>query len=114
MAAMFSTCVKISRGIFTNVKPVSHPPRVAQGCGHFATLPEGAQAQAVVAFREADTLSAGLRDPVSLVSLVMSLHRGSTLVAFAVGLLLLGEQNDWRKRPAVVGVFVGIALMLSG
>jgi hypothetical protein len=111
MAAVFSTFVKMSRGIFTNVKPASHPQRLAQACGRFATLPERAQAQVGVAFREADTLSVGLRD---LVSLVMSLHRGSTLVAFAGGLLLLGEQNGWRKLPAVVGIFVGIALTVLG
>jgi len=34
-----------------------------------------------------------LRDPQSLVSLVMSLRRGSTLVGFAGGLLIFGELN---------------------
>lgn len=55
-----------------------------------------------------------LRDPNSLVSLVMSLRRGSTLVGFAGGLLLFGEQNGWKKLPAVIGILVGIALTVLG
>ena len=51
-----------------------------------------------------------LRDPESLVSLVMSLRRGSTLVGFAGGLLLFGEQNGWQKLPAVIGILVGMVL----
>lgn len=55
-----------------------------------------------------------LRDPAALVSLVSSLRRGSTLVAFAGGLWLFGETNGWRKFPAVLGVLAGIALTLLG
>ena len=55
-----------------------------------------------------------LRDPHSLVSVVMSLRRGSTLVAFAGGLLLFGEKNGWQKFPAVVGILVGIILTVLG
>ena len=55
-----------------------------------------------------------LRDPAALVSLVSSLRRGSTLVAFAGGLWLFGEKNGWRKLPAVLGVLAGIALTLLG
>lgn len=55
-----------------------------------------------------------LRDPESLVSLVMSLRRGSTLVGFAGGLLLFGEKNGWQKLPAVIGILVGIALTILG
>ncbi len=55
-----------------------------------------------------------LRDPASLVSLVMSLRRGSTLVGFAGGLLLFGEPNGWKKLPAVIGILVGIALTILG
>ena len=40
-----------------------------------------------------------LRDPASLVSVVMSLRRGSTLVGFAGGLLLFGEKNGLAKTP---------------
>jgi drug/metabolite transporter (DMT)-like permease len=55
-----------------------------------------------------------LRDPNSLVSVVMSLRRGSTLVAFAGGLLLFGEQNGWQKLPAVIGILVGMVLTVLG
>ena len=55
-----------------------------------------------------------LRDPHSLVSIVMSLRRGSTLVGFAGGLLLFGEKNGRQKLPAVIGILVGIALTVMG
>jgi len=55
-----------------------------------------------------------LRDPHSLVSLVMSLRRGSTLLAFAGGMLLFGERNGWRKLPAVLGILTGILLTMMG
>jgi bacterial/archaeal transporter family protein len=55
-----------------------------------------------------------LRDPDSLVSLVMSLRRGSTLVAFGGGLLLFGELNGLQKLPAVIGILVGIVLTVLG
>jgi hypothetical protein len=40
-----------------------------------------------------------LRDPAALVSVVMSLRRGSTLVGFAGGLLLFGEKTDCKNFP---------------
>jgi drug/metabolite transporter (DMT)-like permease len=55
-----------------------------------------------------------LRDPHSLVSIVMSLRRGSTLVGFAGGLLLFGEKNGLQKLPAVIGILVGIILTVLG
>jgi transporter family protein len=55
-----------------------------------------------------------LRDPDALISLVSSLRRGSTLVAFAGGLLFFGELNGRQKLPAVLGVLAGIALTLFG
>jgi len=55
-----------------------------------------------------------LRDPASLVSVVMSLRRGSTLVAFAGGLLFFGEINGWQKLPAVLGILAGIVLTVLG
>lgn len=57
---------------------------------------------------------AALRDPEALISLVSSLRRGSTLVAFAGGLWLFGEVNGWKKLPAVLGVLAGIVLTLLG
>jgi drug/metabolite transporter (DMT)-like permease len=55
-----------------------------------------------------------LRNPASLVSIVMSLRRGSTLIAFGGSLLLLGEHHGWRKLPAVLGILAGIILTLLG
>jgi bacterial/archaeal transporter family protein len=55
-----------------------------------------------------------LRDPAGLVSLVSSMRRGSTLIAFAAGVLLFGEPNGWRKLPPVLGIVCGIALTLAG
>lgn len=55
-----------------------------------------------------------LRNPGSLVSVVMSLRRGSTLVGFTGGLLLFGEPNGLKKLPAVIGILIGIALTVMG
>ncbi len=55
-----------------------------------------------------------LRDPHGLVSIVMSLRRASTLVAFAGGLYFFKEVNGWKKLPAVIGILVGIVLTLLG
>lgn len=55
-----------------------------------------------------------LRHPDALVSLVMSIRRGSTLIGFAGGLLLFGEQHGWRKLPAVLGILLGITLAILG
>jgi transporter family protein len=55
-----------------------------------------------------------LHSPASLVSLVMSLRRGSTLVAFAGSLFFFGEQYGWQKLPAVAGILAGILLTLLG
>ncbi len=55
-----------------------------------------------------------LRDPASLVSIVMSLRRGSTLVGFAGGIFLFREQHGWRKLPAVIGILTGIVITVLG
>jgi len=55
-----------------------------------------------------------LHNPASLVSVVMSLRRGSTLVGFAGGLLFFGERHGWQKLPAVLGILAGIFLTLLG
>ncbi|HEV2436883.1 MAG TPA: DMT family transporter [Verrucomicrobiae bacterium] len=55
-----------------------------------------------------------LRHPHALVSVVMSLRRGSTLVAFAGGLLLFGERSHWQKIAAVLGILAGIVLTVTG
>ena len=55
-----------------------------------------------------------LRHPDALVSLVMSLRRASTLVAFAGGLYFFHEKNGWKKFPAVVGILIGIVLTILG
>jgi transporter family protein len=55
-----------------------------------------------------------LRNPTALVSLVISLRRGSTLVSFAGGILLFREENGLQKLPAVIGILVGIVLTALG
>jgi drug/metabolite transporter (DMT)-like permease len=55
-----------------------------------------------------------LRDEGGLISLVASLRRGSTLIAFAAGVFLFKEANGWKKLPAVFGVVLGIVLTILG
>lgn len=55
-----------------------------------------------------------LRQPEALVSLVSSLRRGSTLVAFAGGLWWMGEKNGLQKLPAVLGIVAGMVLTVLG
>ncbi|RYZ07948.1 MAG: hypothetical protein EOO73_09610 [Myxococcales bacterium] len=55
-----------------------------------------------------------LRDPAGLVSLVSSVRRGSTLIAFAAGLALFREVNGRKKLPPVLGIVLGIVLTLLG
>ena len=55
-----------------------------------------------------------LRQPGALVSVVMSLRRANTLVAFSGGLLLFGERSNWQKILAVLGILLGIALTVMG
>ena len=55
-----------------------------------------------------------VRDPEALVSMVSSLRRGGTLVAFAGGIWLFSEVNARAKLPAVIGVVIGIVLTILG
>jgi transporter family protein len=55
-----------------------------------------------------------LAEPEALVSVVMSLRRGSTLVAFVGGLWWFGEQTDRIKVFAVLGILLGIVLTVLG
>ena len=55
-----------------------------------------------------------LREPDALVSLVSSLRRGSTLVAFAGGLWFFAEKNGRQKLPAVLGIVAGMVLTVLG
>lgn len=55
-----------------------------------------------------------LRQPGSLVSIVMSLRRGSTLVGFTGGILVFREAHGWRKLPAVLGIVTGIVITVIG
>ena len=55
-----------------------------------------------------------LRDPAGLISLVASIRRGSTLIAFGAGISLFKEVNGWRKLPAVLGIVLGIVLTVLG
>jgi len=53
-----------------------------------------------------------LRDPEALISVVASLRRGNTVVAFIGGLWLFGEICDRHKVFAVLGVLLGIVITL--
>ncbi len=55
-----------------------------------------------------------LRNPEALVSVVSSLRRGSTLVAFAGGIWLFREARGAAKLPAVLGILAGIVLTILG
>ena len=55
-----------------------------------------------------------LRDPEALISLVASIRRGSTLVAFCGGMWLFKEHFTRRKLIAVLGVLAGIIITLLG
>lgn len=55
-----------------------------------------------------------LRNPEALVSVVSSLRRGSTLVAFAGGIWLFHEARGAAKLPAVLGIVAGMVLTVLG
>jgi drug/metabolite transporter (DMT)-like permease len=55
-----------------------------------------------------------LRNPEALISLVSSLRRASTLVAFTGGLVFFHEKNSRSKLLAVLGVLTGIVLTVMG
>jgi drug/metabolite transporter (DMT)-like permease len=55
-----------------------------------------------------------LRNPEALVSLVSSLRRGSTLVAFAGSVWLFHESNGRQKLLPVLGIVIGIVLTVAG
>ncbi len=55
-----------------------------------------------------------LRNPAALVSVVSSLRRGSTLVAFAGSIWLFREARGGAKLPAVLGIVAGIVLTVLG
>ena len=55
-----------------------------------------------------------LRNPEALVSVVSSLRRGSTLVAFAGSIWLFREARGGAKLPAVLGIVLGIILTILG
>jgi drug/metabolite transporter (DMT)-like permease len=55
-----------------------------------------------------------LRRPGSLVSIVMSLRRGSTLVGFTGGILFFHEARGLQKLPAVLGILAGIVITVLG
>jgi drug/metabolite transporter (DMT)-like permease len=55
-----------------------------------------------------------LTHPEALVSIVMSLRRGSTLVGFLGGLVLFKEKHGLKKLPAVIGILLGMTLAVLG
>ena len=55
-----------------------------------------------------------LRQPGSLVSIVMSLRRSSALVGFTGGIVIFRETQGWRKLPAMLGILTGIVITVLG
>lgn len=55
-----------------------------------------------------------LSQPGALISLVYSLRRGSTLIAFAGSIWLFKEANAANKLPAVLGILIGIIFTILG
>ena len=55
-----------------------------------------------------------LRNPAALISLVSSLRRASTLVAFTGGLVFFHEKKSRQKFLAVLGVLAGIVMTVMG
>jgi drug/metabolite transporter (DMT)-like permease len=55
-----------------------------------------------------------LRYPAALVSVVISLRRGSTLISFAGAILFFHETAGKQKLAAVVGILIGILLTVLG
>lgn len=55
-----------------------------------------------------------LREQAGLISLVASLRRGSTLIAFAAGVFLFKEANGRQKLAPVLGIVLGIVLTILG
>ena len=55
-----------------------------------------------------------LREQAGLISLVASLRRGSTLIAFAAGVFLFKEANGRKKLAPVLGILFGIVLTILG
>ena len=53
-----------------------------------------------------------LRNPSALISVVSTLRGGSTVVAFAGGLVLFGEHGNRTKYLALAGIVGGIVLMV--
>lgn len=55
-----------------------------------------------------------LRQPGSLVSIVMSLRRGSALVGFTGGIIIFRETQGWQKLPPMIGILTGIVITVLG
>jgi len=55
-----------------------------------------------------------LQEQGGLISLVASLRRGSTLIAFAAGVFLFKEANGRKKLTPVLGIVAGIVLTILG
>lgn len=54
-----------------------------------------------------------LRDPDGLISIISSLRRGSVLIVFGSGFLLMGDVNFRHKIGPLLGILAGILLIIS-
>lgn len=55
-----------------------------------------------------------LRDPDSLIAVVSTIRRGGAVIGFAYGLLVLKEQDPWRKVLCMLGICAGLVCLAIG
>ncbi|MDX2109383.1 MAG: EamA family transporter [Verrucomicrobiota bacterium] len=55
-----------------------------------------------------------LADPHAMIAVLACLRRGSTLIAFAGGIILFREANGWKKIPALTAILLGITIIVVG
>jgi len=55
-----------------------------------------------------------LRDPDSLIAVVSTIRRGGAVIGFAYGLIVLKEQDPWRKVLCMLGIGAGLVCLAIG
>lgn len=55
-----------------------------------------------------------LRDPDSLIAVVSTIRRGGAVIGFAYGLLVLHEQEPWKKAACMAGILAGLICLALG
>lgn len=55
-----------------------------------------------------------LSNPASLISVVSTIRRGGTLIAFLYGLIVLKEKSPGKKLACLLGIFLGLLCLALG